>query len=270
GARFFTVGIGAAPNAYFMQEAAAAGRGSYTFIPQISAVRDRMEGLFRKLENPALVGLEMHWPEDAKAELAANLPSDVYAGDPLVFAARLPRAPEGLLTISGRSNGVPWTRQLPLKVVSDQAGIAKLWARERIRQLSRDRMFGGDAAATQAEIVELALAHHLVSDFTSLVAVDVTPARPLDAALARDHVPTSAPAGSAWAQTAGFSTTATPAPLLMLVGIFALALAVLLWTAPGMPGARSVRADDWRNALTALLTWAAGIRAYSAASRTRG
>src|SRR6185312_5623317 len=154
----------------------AAGRGSYTLIPQISEVRGRMEDLFRKLESPALVGLEVHWPQEAKADLAGSLPSDVYAGDPLVFAARLPRAPEGVLTISGRSNGVPWTRQLSLNVVSDQAGIAKLWARERIRQLSRDKMFGGDAAATQAEIVELALAHQLVSDFTSLVAVDVTPA----------------------------------------------------------------------------------------------
>jgi Ca-activated chloride channel homolog len=240
GARFFTVGIGAAPNAYFMQEAAAAGRGSYTFIPQISEVRGRMEDLFRKLENPALVGLEVHWPQEAKAELAASLPSDVYAGDPLVFAARLPRAPEGLLTISGRSNGVPWTRQLPIKLMSDQAGIAKLWARERTRQLSRDRSLGADAATTQARIVELALAHHLVSDYTSLVAVDVTPARPNDTALARDNVPTAAPAGSQWAaQSTGFSSTATPAPLLGLVGIFSLALALMLWKAPGMPGAAS-------------------------------
>ena len=37
GARLFTVGIGGAPNAYFMRETAAAGRGSYTFIPQTRA-----------------------------------------------------------------------------------------------------------------------------------------------------------------------------------------------------------------------------------------
>ncbi len=249
GARFFTVGIGAAPNAWFMQEAAAAGRGSYTFIPQISEVRARMEDLFRKLENPALVGLEVHWPQAADAELAAALPSDVYAGDPLVFAARVPRAPEGVLTLSGRSNGMPWTRQLAIKLVSDQAGIAKLWARERIRQLSRERMSSGDATTTETQIVELALAHHLVSDFTSLVAVDVTPARPIGVQDAGEQVPTSAPTGSQWAQSTGFSSTATPAPLLVLVGVFSLALALLLWTAPGMPGAR--------------------LRALSAASRVR-
>ncbi|MGH8241708.1 MAG: VWA domain-containing protein, partial [Steroidobacteraceae bacterium] len=72
-ARLFTVGIGAAPNAYFMREAAAAGRGSYTFIPHIEQVRDRMQELFGKLENPALVGLEIHWPDGANADLAASV-----------------------------------------------------------------------------------------------------------------------------------------------------------------------------------------------------
>ena len=33
-ARLFTVGIGAAPNSYFLEQAAAAGRGSYTFIAE--------------------------------------------------------------------------------------------------------------------------------------------------------------------------------------------------------------------------------------------
>src|SRR6185312_4304271 len=36
--RLFTVGIGAAPNSYFLAQAAAAGRGSYTFIAERSQV----------------------------------------------------------------------------------------------------------------------------------------------------------------------------------------------------------------------------------------
>ena len=232
GARLFTVGIGAAPNAYFMREAAAAGRGSYTFIPHIEQVRDRMEDLFRKLESPALVDLEIHWPGEAKAQLAASLPSDVYAGDPLVIAARLPRVPQGVLTLSGASGAGPWTRQLPIKVVTDQSGIAKLWARERIGELSRQKDFGDEPAAKEAEIVELALAHHLVSDYTSLVAVDVIPARPAGAEWSRVQAPTSAPEGSYWARSTGFSSTATPASLLLLVGSLALALAFALRFAP--------------------------------------
>jgi Ca-activated chloride channel homolog len=228
-ARLFTVGIGAAPNAYFMREAAAAGHGSYTFIPNVNEVRERMEDVFRKLESPALVDLQVFWPWLAQGELATSLPGDVYAGDPLVIAARLPQMPEGVLTLTGRSAGGAWTRQLKINVVGERSGIAKLWARERIGELSRQKNFGADPQEQEMRIVELALAHHLVSEFTSLVAVDVTPALPAEMALARAQAPTAAPVGGAWAGTTGFSSTATPAPLLWLVGVFAIALAFGLW-----------------------------------------
>jgi Ca-activated chloride channel family protein len=228
GARLFTVGIGAAPNAYFMREAAAAGRGSFTFIPQIEQVSERMGDVFRKLESPALVDLQIHWPGGAVATLAASLPSDVYAGDPLTVVARLSSLPQGVLTLTGRSGGGAWTRQLPLKMVNDQSGVAKLWARERIGELSRQKNLGGDAAEAESQIVSLALKHHLVSDYTSLVAVDDTPVRPVGVDANEQQVPASAPRGSAWAKTTGFASTATPAPLLMLIGLVALAIAFAL------------------------------------------
>src|SRR5207244_409192 len=81
--------------------------------------------------------------------------------------------------------GGAWTRQLAINVVGEQSGIAKLWARERIGALSRQKNFGGAAKEAEDGIVQLALAHHLVSELTSLVAVDVTPARPMGAVLNR-------------------------------------------------------------------------------------
>ncbi len=229
--RLFTVGIGAAPNAYFMREAAAAGRGSYLFIAQADQVTARMSDLFRKLEQPALVDLELQWPGGMPVELAADLPSDVYAGDPLVIAARLPAAPKGLLTLSGRSRGGSWVRQIPIRVIGGEPGLGKVWARERIGALSRKKHFGlVDATTIEQQIVDLALAHHLVSDYTSLVAVDVTPARPMHQALLPQQAPTAAPVGSYWARSTGFASTATPAPLLLLIGGFALILAVMVGT----------------------------------------
>jgi Ca-activated chloride channel family protein len=190
-----------------------------------------MTDLFQKLEQPALTNLEVRWPGDVPAELAAALPADVYAGDPLVIAARLPQLPQGLLTLSGTSEGHPWMRQVPVTAVSAQAGIAKLWARERIAALSQGGL-GAQDEATRQGIVTLALAHHLVSDFTSLIAVDLTPVRPAHEPLEGLQVPGAAPLGSYWAAgSTGFARTATPAPLLALIGGFALALAGLLFAA---------------------------------------
>jgi Ca-activated chloride channel family protein len=230
-ARLFTVGIGGSPNAFFLQEAAAAGRGSYTYIAEREQVRARMEDLFRKIESPALVDLSVQWPGSAKSEMASPMPSDLYAADPLVVLARITDLPAAsqVVTLSGRTHGIDWIQQIPIASVTEQAGISKLWARERIGALVRHRNFGGDAAQAQADIVELALQHHLVSEFTSLVAADDSPARPPEATDRSEQAPTSAPAGSYWANTTGFAKTGTAAPLTLLIGLASLAVAMLLY-----------------------------------------
>lgn len=251
-ARLFTVGIGAAPNAWFMHEAAAAGRGSYTFIARPEQVRERMAELLLKLERPALVELELHWPEGVRAELATPLPRDLYAGEPLVVAARLHGAPmRGMLTLAGRDAGGFRLRQTPVVALEGEPGIARLWARERIAELSRRKRLGGDTVARDdidQGILALALRYGLVSEQTSLVAVDQTPARPPGAMQRSGQAPTAAPAGGAWARTAGFPATATAAPLLAWLGLLALALAALALAAALVPGRRAGRASRRRGA----------------------
>ena len=53
-ARLFTIGIGSAPNSYFMRKAAQFGRGTYTHIGDIGDVSEKMTELFAKLERVAL------------------------------------------------------------------------------------------------------------------------------------------------------------------------------------------------------------------------
>src|SRR6266545_1950749 len=60
--RLFTVGIGSAPNAYFMTKAAQFGRGTYTYIGDVREVAEKMGALFRKLESPVLTDLVVTWP----------------------------------------------------------------------------------------------------------------------------------------------------------------------------------------------------------------
>lgn len=230
-ARLFSVGIGAAPNAFFLQEMAAAGRGSYTFIAEREQVGQRMQDLFRKLEQPALVDLALQWPGGIQPDVATSFPRDVYAGDPIVILARLPSLPSGTLTLSGRRDGRAWQQQLPITLVDGQSGLSKLWARERIGELSRLKGVGGDTTALQSQILQLAIQYQVVSEYTSLVAVEDTPVRPIDQALRSGQAPTSAPVGSYWQTgSTGFAQTGTPAPLWMLAGVAAMALACALYS----------------------------------------
>ena len=47
--RVFTIGIGSAPNSYFMRNAARAGRGTFTHIGDVREVEGKMTALIRKL-----------------------------------------------------------------------------------------------------------------------------------------------------------------------------------------------------------------------------
>jgi Ca-activated chloride channel homolog len=225
--RLFTVGIGAAPNAYFLGEAAAAGRGSYTFIAERQQVGTRMQELFAKLERPTLVDLKVQWPRGMTVDLAAPLPLDLYSGDPVVVLARMPQMVTGEVVLSGRVHGAEWSQRLPLTNVGDASGLSQLWARERIGALSREMHTGGNSETLKASIVELALRYHLVSEFTSLVAIDDAVVRPADSAAHLEQAATSAPVGGAWATT-GFAKTATAAELYLLIGLICLGLGALL------------------------------------------
>ena len=59
--RLFTVGIGSAPNGWFMRKAAEFGRGSHTHIGDLKDVAPKMATLFKQLERPAAVDFEVDW-----------------------------------------------------------------------------------------------------------------------------------------------------------------------------------------------------------------
>ena len=140
------------------------------------------------------------------------------------------RAPSGNLTLSGRIRGQDWVHQVAITRVSEQSGLSKLWARERISDLTHQIQFGGNRERLRASILALALEHHLVSDFTSLVAVDEVVVRPPGSSGQVEQVPTSAPTGTYWA-TSGFSKTATPAELLLDCGLLCMTFGYfMVWT----------------------------------------
>ncbi len=200
--RLFTVGIGSAPNSYFMVRAAETGRGSFVFIGDLGEVRERMEQLFAKIETPALTDLSLSVEGWSSAESWPNPLPDLYAGDPVVATVRVAEssrdAAEPALTVSA-AGGAAWGRRVPLSEAVERAGVSKLWARQRIRalealSLSPDVDQQG-REAIDAEILGTALTHGLVSRLTSLVAVDVTPTRPVDAPLVTRETPLALPKG---------------------------------------------------------------------------
>ncbi|PCJ72008.1 MAG: marine proteobacterial sortase target protein [Rhodobiaceae bacterium] len=194
--RLFTVGIGSAPNSYFMTRAAEMGRGTFTHIGSEAQVAERMKELFLKLENPAMTDLALVWPDGVEVEAWPTPLPDLYRGEPIVLSAKIAEGAEGRLRLTGKSGGHVWAIDMQISAdAPNRVGVSQLWARRKIASLEAARTMGGNWEAFDKEISQVALTHHLVSRLTSLVAVDKTPARPGGEDLTRTDVPLNLPAG---------------------------------------------------------------------------
>ena len=195
--RLFTVGIGSAPNAHFMTEAANAGKGTYTFIGDTSTVKPKMARLLDKLKKPALSNLHLNIKDTKQAfgfEVYPKHLPDLYADEPLIITyrrqvqgdANSSIVPFSLLgeylsaTANGNLHTRKWSTQLPVHNTKSNNGIHKYWARLKIKdlsqQLNKNVPNGEDDVLAQSNLKELitqvALKHYLVSQYTSLVAID--------------------------------------------------------------------------------------------------
>jgi Ca-activated chloride channel family protein len=232
-ARLFTVGIGSAPNSWFMRKAAELGRGAFVVISALHEVGEKMDHLFDKLGHPQVTNINVSWPGGTILESYPQVVPDLYRGEPVVVRAKaaVPFPPGSAVRISGDSAAGAWTRELPLGSVEDSPGIGALWARAKIAALHDEKRRGADAALTRKAIIDTAISHHLVSKFTSLVAVDKTPARSPGDPLAREQVPNLLPHGQSMNAIFGFPATATNAVVLQRRGLALLFAAVLLLAA---------------------------------------
>ncbi|WP_426122382.1 marine proteobacterial sortase target protein [Pararhizobium sp. PWRC1-1] len=195
-ARVFTVGIGSAPNTHFMTKAAELGRGTFTLIGSEDQVAARMGELFAKLENPVMTDIAVSFDGANAQDITPNPMPDLYRGEPVVLTAQLDGAtPAGKLQITGKTGNQPWRIEMDVAKASEGNGIAKLWARRKIDDLEANAYAVNDAAALDREIERVALANHLVSRVTSLVAVDVTPSRPANEPVASTDMPLNLPEG---------------------------------------------------------------------------
>ncbi|MBD8525129.1 marine proteobacterial sortase target protein [Pseudomarimonas arenosa] len=246
-ARLFTVGIGSAPNEYFVRKAAELGQGSFEMVRDLSAVQPRMQALLTRINSPLMQDLRIEWPAAVDA-FPSQIP-DLYAGEPLQLLAALPNHDSGMwagehIRVSGIGNATKWNDQLTLeaKRYVQPMGVARLWARAKLEALQDQMRHGADPAAIRQQSLALALAHRIVGRYTSLVAVERQPTRPQAESLASTRIQNAAPAdGLSMAQGS------TPARSLFSLALVLGLVGAALWRSarpePTSPRRQPGRAD---------------------------
>jgi len=238
--RLFTVGIGPAPNSYFMRNAALQGRGTYTFISKSNQIQAKMAALFDKIESPVLTDIKIDKQELGEIESFPNPIPDLYSGEPIVVVTKTATLPRKI-DISANLGGRRWSAALSPTMAAGQAGISTLWARAKVKSLMDSTILGTDKQTVRNEVIETAIKHHLVSKFTSLVAVDVTPSRPSDKETLSKNVKNNLPKGWKYEKIFGVPQTATISEFCLFLGALSLILAsLLLYLVKTMRSARDI------------------------------
>ncbi|MBT4521526.1 MAG: VWA domain-containing protein, partial [Halieaceae bacterium] len=227
--RLFTVSIGSAPNDWFMRKAAQFGRGSHTHIGDLGEVGEKMSHLFRQISSPVVLNMSVDWPEPVEA-WPERIP-DLYSGDPVMVAVKFNGgALGGDVLVRGQIAGSPWSRTLRMASPSqrENPGVASLWARQKIASLLDQRLLGEREEQVRKSVLEVALAHSLMSPYTSFIAVEERISRPAGKGLNKAPVPNTRPRGQS-PQAFAYPRTATSGPLNLFLGSLLLFLAMMVY-----------------------------------------
>lgn len=179
--RIFPLGVGSSPNRYLLEELAVLGKGTVEYVRQAERpekLEKIAEEFHERVSRPVLTDLSVDWNGLGVRDAAPGFIPDLFSGQPLLLHARYAKAGSAQVTLRGKMQGKPWRMSFGVnlpEVEKGNAALGALWARARITELER-LTYRGEDAGVKDQIIALALEHKLVTQYTSFVAVDESPA----------------------------------------------------------------------------------------------
>jgi len=179
GTNFFSFGIGSSVNRYLIEGMALAGNGEPMIVTKEEEAETQAEMFRNYISTPVLTHIRVNTGAFHGYDMEPLAYPDMMAERPILIFGKYTGEPKGMVTITGKTGRGIYTQSFDLSTVKPEAGYSALrylWARERIKRLGygvkvcRGNVEGD--AATIKEITQLGLACHLMTDYTSFIAID--------------------------------------------------------------------------------------------------
>lgn len=178
-ARMFLFGIGNSVNRFLIDRMAREGRGASEIVDLEADGKKVAEKFYRRAADPVLLDPKIDWGSLPVEEIYPQHVPDVFSAGPIIVKGRYTRPGNGAITVRGILRGEPWQVKIPVNFPArdqDGSAIATLWAREKIEHLQSQDWLGAQTGQPQEDlkerIIQVALEHRLMSQFTSFVAVE--------------------------------------------------------------------------------------------------
>ncbi len=172
--RIFSFGVGSSVNRYLLERMAQEGRGAVAWLGPQDSGSDIMSSFFARISQPAMTDLSIDWGGMRVSDVYPSRLPDLFVGRPIVLTGRFD-GPLSTITVTGLAGGE--TEQYVVRPSAEDTNpnLGKIWARLRIADLSNRQNWQQDPyGELETAILQTALQHQLVSDYTAFVAVDAS------------------------------------------------------------------------------------------------
>lgn len=170
-ANFFAFGIGSSVNRYLIEGMARVGKGE-PFIVTSQKEAEKIAAKFMNyVKHPLLTDIGVSFSGFDAYEVEPISIPDLFAERPLILFGKYKNA-KGNIIVKGKTAKGTYKRTLAVKSgLEDGNNVALkfLWAREKIARLAD---YGRVGVEVREEVTELGLKYHLMTEYTSFVAVD--------------------------------------------------------------------------------------------------
>jgi len=170
-ANFFPFGIGKGVNRYLIEGMARAGRGDPFVACSGEEALKVAEKFLDYIQAPLLTDIEVEFEGFEAYDIGPPSLPDLFARRPIILFGKYRNA-EGRILVKGKTVWGDYAEEIevsPLLEDEGNAALTYLWAREKIARLSD---YGRVGATVGEEVKELGLRYHLMTQYTSFVAVD--------------------------------------------------------------------------------------------------
>ncbi len=177
-ARVFGLGIGSSTNRSLIESLSTAGDGLSHYIVSRKDLPTAVDKVFRTIDSPIMTDVTVTFKVPGVHDLTLNGPTTLFASRAMTVYGRYRWPAKGKVIVKGQVGGRPVTLSKAIKLPGyekSNSALGTLWARARIGALERSLWDGLQQREVQQiieKITQTALNHHLVTAYTSFVAVD--------------------------------------------------------------------------------------------------
>ncbi|MDX6766493.1 MAG: VIT domain-containing protein [Candidatus Methylacidiphilales bacterium] len=228
-ANLYAFGIGSSVNRHLIEGMARVGQGEPFIVTEPGEAAATARRFAEYVSRPLLTDIQVALMDFHAYDIEPLRQPDLLAERPLVVFGKWRGNPSGVIRVSGKTGRGLFQQDLSVAEAAstlDHPALAQLWARSRIAQL-------GDYNNLQKtddrvkEITRLGLEYHLLTAYTSFVAVDKIVRNP-SAGLQNVKQPLPLPKGVSNAAVGEVGTTPEPGEWILL-GLASALLALWSW-----------------------------------------